>query len=547
MSAQYLSTYAELVADLSRDVQRAQPRDALQFCANWFNARLQEQRTRVRDAFQAQAFGRPSAAAGLTDELFVDRALQARPSVNNAMGSMSMASSAASVRSSPMPSHSQPHPQSQQVQQPTVAQQQPHAPQPNPFSLSAGSAFSLIPGTRLADPFAPSASPRPRPSHRALTPQRHNVIHEEEEPPTPGSPTDSGPSSSAQFLAPPPSALGRRVSVSAESITPSASGALPPTPVFPKTAEQLQRIKASIANAFLFRNLDAEQERAVLGAMQERSVATGERVIEQGADGDYFYVVESGSLDCFVRRAGETETNGASGGEESHPTYGRKVLTYTTGGTFGELALMYNAPRAATIVALEPSTLWALDRMSFRSIILSVANRKRKMYERFLGTVPLLETLDASERSRIADVLEPRSYNEGDSVVEEGETGNEFFIIESGEATAFKRVKGEDGELRDDVVMKYGPGDFFGGELSIRSWLASESDRIQLIELALLHRAPRAATVRASVSSGDSGEPPNKLKVAVLDAQAFTRLLGNLKSLLDRHATQNYGTTYRRN
>ncbi|KAJ1303436.1 hypothetical protein OPQ81_011627 [Rhizoctonia solani] len=511
---------------LSPAYHLAQPRDVLQYCANWFNSRLQEQRTRIRDAFQAQAFGRPSAAAGLTDELFVDRAMPPRGSVPN--GSMSVASS---VRSSPMPSHSQPHPQAHaHIQpQPSLPPQQPtpqppvqqHTPQPNPFSLSSGSAFSLVPGARLADPFAPTASPRPRPGQRAVTPSRHNTIHEEEEPPTPSSPAAPAPTGSPAFLAPPPSALGRRVSVSAESITPSASGSLPPMPSYPKTPEQLQRIKASIANAFLFRNLDTEQEKAVLGAMQERSVPAGERVIEQGADGDYFYVVESGSLDCFVKRAGEE--NGV--GDEVHPTYGRKVLTYTTGGTFGELALMYNAPRAATIIATEPSTLWALDRMSFRSIILSVANRKRKMYERFLATVPLLETLDASERSRIADVLEPRTYNEGESVVEEGDPGNEFFIIESGEATAFKRVKGEDGELRDDVVMKYGPGDFFG-------------------ELALLHRAPRAATVRASVSEKD-GEP-NKLKVAVLDAQAFTRLLGNLKSLLDRHATQHYGATYRR-
>lgn len=73
------------------------------------------------------------------------------------------------------------------------------------------------------------------------------------------------------------------------------------------------------------------------------------------------------------------------------------------------------------------------------------------------------------------------------------------------------------------------------------------SDRCQSIELALLHRAPRAATVRASVNPADSTDPPNKLKVAVLDAQAFTRLLGNLKTLLDRHASQNYGSTYRRN
>ena len=46
------STFDLLIADLTKDVDRAQPRDALQFCADWFNARLQEQRARIRDIFE---------------------------------------------------------------------------------------------------------------------------------------------------------------------------------------------------------------------------------------------------------------------------------------------------------------------------------------------------------------------------------------------------------------------------------------------------------------------------------------------------------------
>ena len=45
-----MSTFDSLISDLTRDAYRVQPKDALQFCANWFQARLEEQRTRTRDA-----------------------------------------------------------------------------------------------------------------------------------------------------------------------------------------------------------------------------------------------------------------------------------------------------------------------------------------------------------------------------------------------------------------------------------------------------------------------------------------------------------------
>lgn len=85
------------------------------------------------------------------------------------------------------------------------------------------------------------------------------------------------------------------------SATTAAAAAAAQQP--PKTASQLQRIKEAIGANFLFRNLDEEQERDVLAAMREVKVGPGEVVIEQGAAGDYFYVIESGKFNIFKRQA----------------------------------------------------------------------------------------------------------------------------------------------------------------------------------------------------------------------------------------------------
>lgn len=149
-------------------------------------------------------------------------------------------------------------------------------------------------------------------------------------------------------------ALGRRTSVSAESLVPANQRSMPPglnttmeedessptqtaTPSFPKTEEQLHRIRSAIKPNFLFRNLDDEQEADVLAAMKEVQIAAGEMIIEQGAAGDYFYVVESGKLDVFVKREGQVldEKNG------DRSLLGKKVATCVEGNSFGELALMH--------------------------------------------------------------------------------------------------------------------------------------------------------------------------------------------------------------
>ncbi|KAI0024144.1 camp-dependent protein kinase regulatory subunit [Xylariomycetidae sp. FL0641] len=287
--------------------------------------------------------------------------------------------------------------------------------------------------------------------------------------------------------------FGRRTSVSAESLKPTADGSdnwTPPS--YPKTEDQLERLKKAIEGNFLFSHLDDEQNASILGALQEKPIPAKDiKVIIQGDAGDYFYIVEKGSFDVYVNDSGSVQP-GPDG-------MGKKVGTIQAGGSFGELALMYNAPRAATVISAEAGcTLWALDRVTFRRILMESTFARRRLYESFLEEVPLLVTLTPYERSKIADALETLKFPAGHTIIKQGDIGTSFYLLESGEADAF--IEGE-----SESVKHYKKGDFFG-------------------ELALLNDAPRAASVVAAT----------EVKVATLGKNAFARLLGPVEGIMRR-------------
>lgn len=122
-----------------------------------------------------------------------------------------------------------------------------------------------------------------------------------------------------------------------------------------------------------------------MDAMDEKKCYKKEVVITEGAEGDSLYVVAQGTLSCTKVFKGNTD-----------PTF---LKRYEPGEAFGELALLYNAPRAATITSDGESLLYALDRQTFNHIVKDAAIRKRDKYETFLKTVDLLKTMDDYERS----------------------------------------------------------------------------------------------------------------------------------------------------
>ncbi|KAL3896272.1 MAG: hypothetical protein SGCHY_004178, partial [Lobulomycetales sp.] len=287
----------------------------------------------------------------------------------------------------------------------------------------------------------------------------------------------------APAVAAPSHNRNRRTSVSAESMAP-ASDASYVKVVIPKGDEQRKRIEASVRNNFLFKSLDEEQYVDVVDAMAEKKTEEGEEIIKQGGVGDFFYVVETGTFDVYVSRNGAPAV---------------KVFDYGPGGSFGELALMYNAPRAATVRCTSSAVLWALDRVTFRRILMENTSRKRRMYENFLEEVPLLVSLEAYERHKIADALESVTFNDGDFIIKQGDVGDNFYIIEAGE-TRVTQVD-ESGVEHELPGMK--KGDYFG-------------------ELALLTDKPRKATIIAK----------GRVKLATLGKKAFVRLLGPVVDII---------------
>ena len=131
----------------------------------------------------------------------------------------------------------------------------------------------------------------------------------------------------------------------------------------PKVVEKSQEMKTKIKDrlkvSFMFKALGDEELNIVVDAMEEAKVQANQEVIKQGDKGDILYVVEEGKLDCYKLFDGEEES--------------KLVRTYEPGDAFGELALLYNAPRAATIITKEECQLWQLDRHTFNHIVKDAA------------------------------------------------------------------------------------------------------------------------------------------------------------------------------
>uniref|UniRef100_A0A671XQD5 Protein kinase cAMP-dependent type II regulatory subunit beta n=1 Tax=Sparus aurata TaxID=8175 RepID=A0A671XQD5_SPAAU len=265
-----------------------------------------------------------------------------------------------------------------------------------------------------------------------------------------------------------------------------------PLVTYPKTDEQRQRLQEACRDILLFKNLDPEEMSQVLDAMFEKFCTEGEHIIDQDDDGDNFYVIESGTFNIFVKADGADKLVGC----------------YDNRGSFGELALMYNTPRAATIIATSPGALWCLDRLTFRRIIVKNNAKKRRLYEAFIETLPLLTSLELSERMKVVDVISSKAFSDSQQIIAQGDLADCFYIVESGQVRiTMKRSRTKKDQEEEEVdIATCSRGQYFG-------------------ELALVTNKPRAASAYAVGS----------VKCLVMDVKAFERLLGPCMDIMKRN------------
>jgi cAMP-dependent protein kinase regulator len=151
----------------------------------------------------------------------------------------------------------------------------------------------------------------------------------------------------------------------------------------------------------MFECLGEQDMDIIIDAMESRHFEPGDYIIKENDPGEELFMVENGEFSCHK----------VINGEDTLLKY------YKSGDVFGELALLYNAPRAASLKAVEPSDAWALDRATFNFIVKDASKKKRETYKNFLSSVHILKNLDVYERSKIADALKEKKVSKGETII----------------------------------------------------------------------------------------------------------------------------------
>lgn len=296
-------------------------------------------------------------------------------------------------------------------------------------------------------------------------------------------------------MAPPPAVLarmGNRSGVSAEAFVPKKNFK---PPVYYKSPEKKLSLAKRISGSFLFSALEDADLDCILDAFEEVIFEHQQTIIKEGDNGDCLYIIEEGAADC----------------KKMLPSGPKLLKKCAPGDVFGELALLYNVPRAASVEAFGRCLCWRLDRDTFTQVVKDAATKRNDEKEQFLQSITLFESMEASERIRIVDALKTETYHKGEVVVRQSEPGDRVYIVEEGTLEA-RKAFGSGAlveKLADQKVVKdYARGDYFG-------------------ELALLKNQPRAASVVVTSTTA---------KLLWLDRFTFNKMLGPLQHILNRRA-----------
>lgn len=265
-------------------------------------------------------------------------------------------------------------------------------------------------------------------------------------------------------------------------------------PPSPKTEQERQDMIQALKNndnlmsvvSLSDHNLDS-----MVDVAWKEEIKAGTKLITEGdLNADYFYIVQVGTFDVII---GESKS-----AEEGGP---QTVGSIAAGGSFGELALLYFAPRAATIQARDACAVWVIDRKHFKDILAESSTAMAEEYVKYLDKVELLQPLQEEEKAALGRSLNEMTFTKGEVIFQQGEKGDAFYILIEGQVSVIT-----DG--REVTKLKATPEkpSFFG-------------------ERALLNNEPRNATLQVLSEVA---------KTLTVDRQSFDMILGPLEELQTR-------------
>ena len=252
-------------------------------------------------------------------------------------------------------------------------------------------------------------------------------------------------------------------------------------PVFKKSSSDRTFLADAVKKNFVFTNLSERQMDTLLDAFEKVEYHARQQVIRQGEDGDYFFVVRVGTLHFDV---------------DATP-----VGTIHAGNSFGELALLYESPRAASVVCDTACTLFRVDQSTFRYIMQTQKEQTEQDKRRLLQGIPFLKDLDETDIEKLADAMVPRRFQVGEVLAQKGSEMATFFVILEGKVRVTDIDEGQTRYENYDL----GSGDYFG-------------------EKALVKEEPLAANFAGKT----------KGMVLTIDKEQFNDVLGDFSQLISK-------------
>lgn len=174
----------------------------------------------------------------------------------------------------------------------------------------------------------------------------------------------------------------------------------------------------------------------LIKGMKREEFDEGYTLITEGESGSKLYVVEDGSLEVTIN--------------------GSLIRELSKGHMLGELALLYDAPRSATIQTKTKCSLWSLRREIFKKIQAISATANQLQRARWLIASPDLAVLSPIDLSRLVGTLQKTEYNPGDTIFTQGELSKLVVLIEKGHAKISSTQSFEKGTNKKEIDKALG-------------------------------------------------------------------------------------------
>jgi cAMP-dependent protein kinase regulator len=211
----------------------------------------------------------------------------------------------------------------------------------------------------------------------------------------------------------------RRKSISAESYDPEKDLSFKKIN-HEKTQDEKNKLTLLLKKINFFKSLDNNQLTDLINAMELRNVSKDEVIIREGDDGDFFYIIEEGIF-CVYKNQANNNSNSIN-----------LVETYVNSGHFGELALLYNQPRLATVIAQTSGSLWCIDRISFKKTVSNSIFQKYAHFDCLLKNYEPFRNLKLYDRTRLVESLIEKRYAKNQLVFKKNDIANCMFFVVSG-------------------------------------------------------------------------------------------------------------------